>query len=55
MILIDRSAPAQGQAPQSASADALARALDERIGSLDALEDRIRAIKQAIPGRVAFS
>jgi phosphoadenosine phosphosulfate reductase len=55
MILIDRSAPAQGQAPQSASADALARALDERIGVLNSLEDRVRVIKEAIPGRVAFS
>ncbi|HPG89237.1 MAG TPA: phosphoadenylyl-sulfate reductase [Hyphomicrobium sp.] len=60
MILIDQSAPAQGQAPKTTSAealaaDALARRLDAEMGVIGALEDRIRLIADAIPGRVAFS
>ena len=55
MILIDQSAPAHGQAPETASEAVLARRLDDEIGALDSLEDRIRAIKDAIPGRIAFS
>lgn len=60
MILIDQTAPAAGLAPEAASADALAadalaRRLDGEIGTHENLEDRIRIIKDAIPGRVAFS
>lgn len=59
MILIDRSAPAVSQAPRTASETAhgaaLAIALDGRLSALTSLEDRIRAIVAAIPGRVAFS
>lgn len=55
MILIDQSAPAHGQAPETASEAVLARRLDAEIGALDSLEDRIRIIKDAIPGRIAFS
>ena len=60
MILIDQTAPAAGLAPETASADALAadalaRRLDGEIGTHEKLEDRIRIIKDAIPGRVAFS
>ena len=50
MILIDRTAPRPSQAPQNPSADAARRArstLDARLGSLTALEDRIRAISDA--------
>lgn len=55
MILIDQTAPAAGQAPQSSSAAALAERLDAEIGRLENLEDRIRLIAGAIPGRIAFS
>ena len=55
MILIDRAAPAGSQAPKDASADARAAALDATLASLDSLEDRIRAIAAAVPGRIAFS
>lgn len=55
MILIDHTAPAAGQAPQSSSAAALAERLDAEIGRLENLEDRIRLIADAIPGRIAFS
>ena len=57
MILIDRTAPASSQAPQTASPDADARAiaLDARLGTLTSPDDRIRAILETIPGRIAFS
>ncbi|MEQ1651717.1 MAG: phosphoadenylyl-sulfate reductase [Hyphomicrobium sp.] len=59
MILIDRTAPAENQAPrtapETAPGAALAAALDGRLAALTSLEDRIRAIVAAIPGRVAFS
>ncbi len=55
MILIDRAPPAVSQAPKDASAEARAAALDADLASLDSLEDRIRAIVAAVPGRLAFS
>jgi phosphoadenosine phosphosulfate reductase len=55
MILIDQTAPAVGQAPQSAFAEARAAALDAQLASLSNVDDRIRAIAAAIPGRIAFS
>jgi phosphoadenosine phosphosulfate reductase len=55
VILIDRSAPVTHQVPKNASAEAIARSLDSQLATLDSLEDRIRAIAAAIPGRTAFS
>ncbi len=54
MILLDRAAPLSG-APQNSLAEGAAHDLDVRLGALTSLEDRIRAIASAIPGRVAFS
>lgn len=56
MTVLDLSAPAQGRTPDPASPDAVAaRALDTSLAALSSLEDRIRAISAAIPGRVTFS
>lgn len=40
---------------QSAAGPDAARALNERLANLTALEDRLRAVAEAIPGRVTFS
>lgn len=53
MTLIDRAAPASGQAPENVSAEA--QKLDARLAGLATLEARIQAIADAIPGRIAFS
>jgi phosphoadenosine phosphosulfate reductase len=55
VILIDRTPPAQHQAAKNASAEANAQALDTRLAGLDSVEDRIRAIAAAVPGRIVFS
>lgn len=53
MTAIDRTAPAPGLAPDSVSA--LATELDARLTGLASLEDRMRAIAETVPGRIAFS
>jgi phosphoadenosine phosphosulfate reductase len=55
VILIDRTAPVAHQVPKNASAEATAKALDNSLAGLNSLEDRIRAIAAAVPGRIAFS
>ena len=59
MILIDRTAPAHGPAPKDTldhtAAHAQALALDVKLAGLSNLEDRLRAVVAAIPGRIAFS
>jgi phosphoadenosine phosphosulfate reductase len=40
---------------QSAGGPEAARALSERLANLTSLEDRLRAVTEAIPGRVTFS
>lgn len=57
MTLIDRTPDAVGAAQQPDQADAAARAvaLDGALGALATLEDRLRAIRAALPGRIAFS
>ena len=59
MSLHDASAPGQTQAAgdNSMADDGHARAnrLDAELASLPAIEDRIRAIRAAVPGRIAFS
>ena len=56
MTLLDLTAPASPQVQEATSAAAAsARALDARLASLASLDDRIRAIVDAIPGRIAFS
>jgi phosphoadenosine phosphosulfate reductase len=55
MILVDKTAPASGQAPRNAYEEARAAALDAQLAALPNLDDRIRAIAAAIPGRIAFS
>jgi phosphoadenosine phosphosulfate reductase len=42
-------------ATREATDDADVRALDQRLAALETLEDRLKAIAEAVPGRVAFS
>lgn len=42
-------------ATREATDDARVRALDEKLAALDTLEARLKAIAEAVPGRVAFS
>lgn len=58
MTLIDRTAPQAGDAPADAISQdqrKLAERLDRELAGLTSLEGRIRAIKAAIEGTVAFS
>jgi phosphoadenosine phosphosulfate reductase len=57
MILFDRTAPTTTTPASDVLTDLHARAkiLDERLAALTSIEDRIRAILDAVPGRIAFS
>lgn len=62
MTLIDASATARARGSDpiggnaaEAEAHALAKRLDAQLAELASLEDRIRLIAQAVPGRIAFS
>lgn len=57
VTVLDIAAPASGRAPETVSSPAAiaARELDARLAGLTSLEDRIRAIAAAIPGRITFS
>lgn len=56
MASTEQPAPAPSQVPQDAVAmRALAERLDAELAALTSLEDRIRVIAAAVPGRTSFS